>query len=205
MVANWTCVLAELRSKALTHDVVIPEHPIADGRWHGCEVAGGNRGAGAYLLFQHLPHVAIYTNRADSRGPEVWRPDGDRLLPFGHEPRIADALTLLVADVVAGPAKSLRQPAAVEGIRTPASARHSPRQAAVRLLETLLAKGALRTLEIRAQAKDAGISWASVRRAAASLGIVVKRKGFGSNGGWTWQLPKVLNTQDAQDRQLQPR
>jgi hypothetical protein len=48
MTANWTCVLAELRSKALTHGVVIPEHPIADGWWHGCDVAGGNRGTGAY-------------------------------------------------------------------------------------------------------------------------------------------------------------
>jgi hypothetical protein len=56
-------------------------------------------------------------------------------------------------------------------------------------LETLLAKGALCTLEIRAQAKDAGISWASVRRAAASLGIVVTREGFGRNGIWKWHLP----------------
>jgi hypothetical protein len=116
MVANWTCVLAELRSKALTHGVVIPEQPIADGRWHGCDVAGGNRGAGAYLLFQHLPHVAIYTNRGDSRAPEVWRPDGDRLLPFGNEPHIADALALLAADVALRPTEHLRQPAAVEGV-----------------------------------------------------------------------------------------
>ena len=123
MIANWTCVLAELRSKALTHSVVIPEHPIADGRWHGCDVAGGNRGAGAYLLFQHLPHVAIFTNRGDSRGPEVWRPDGDRLLPFGNEPHIADALALLAADVVLRPTEPLRQSAAVEGVPPPTSAR----------------------------------------------------------------------------------
>jgi hypothetical protein len=196
MIANWTCVLAELRSKALTHGVVIPGQPIADGRWHGCNVVGGNRGAGAYLLFQHLPHVAMFTNRADSRGPEVWRPDADRLLPFGNEPWIADALALLVAEVALTPTKRPRRPSVIERAPTPVSVRYKPRQAAVRLLETLLAKGALRTLEIRAQAKDAGISWASVRRAAASLGIVVMREGFGSNGGWTWQLPKVLNEQD---------
>ena len=171
MTANWNGVLAELRSKALTHGVVIPQHPIADGRWHGCDVAGGNRGAGAYLLFEHLPHVAIYTNRGDSRAPEVWRPDGDRLLPFGNEPHIADALALLAADVVLRPTE------------------HNPRQAAARLLETMLAKGARRTLEIRAQAKEAGISWASVRRAGASLGIVVTREGFGRNGIWKWHLP----------------
>jgi len=202
MVANWNGVLAELRSKALTHGVLIPEQPIADGRWHACDVAGGNRGAGAYLLFQHLPHVAIFTNRADSRGPEVWRPDADRLVAFGHEPRIVDALALLATEILLGSTEPVGQPAAVEGALPPASARHSPRQAAVRFLEALLAKGALRTLEIRAQAEDAGLSWASVRRAAGSLGIVVTRKGFGSNGGWAWQLPKVLN---AQDRQLQPR
>src|SRR5438552_17308353 len=143
MIANWTCVLAELRSKALTHGVVIPEHPIADGRWHGCDVAGGNRGAGAYLLFQHLPHVAIYTNRGDSRAPEVWRPDGDRLLPFGTEPHIADAVALLAAEVALTPTKRPRRPPVVERAPPPASVRHNPRQVAVRLLETLLAKGAL--------------------------------------------------------------
>jgi hypothetical protein len=202
MVANWNGVLAELRSKALTRSVVIPEQPIADGRWHGCDVAGGNRGAGAYLLFQHLPHVAIFTNRADSRGPEVWRPDADRLVAYGHEPRIADALAVLAAEVALCRTELLGQPAAMEEALPRASARRNPRQAAVRLLETLLAKGALRTLEIRAQATDAGISWASVRRAAASLDIVVTREGFGCNGSWTWQLPKVLN---AEDRQLQLR
>jgi hypothetical protein len=189
MTANWYGVLAELRSKALTRGVVIPEQPIADGRWHVCDVAGGNRGAGAYLLFQHLPHVAIFTNRADSRGPEVWRPYADRLVAYGHEPRITDALASLAADVVLGPTELLRQPAAVEGALPPGSARQNPRQAGVRFLETLLAKGARPTLEVRAHANDAGISWASVRRAAASLGIVVTREGFGRNGIWKWHLP----------------
>ena len=133
MTANWNGVLAELRSKALTRGVAIPEHPIADGRWHGCDVAGGNRGAGAYLLLQHLPHVAIFTNRADSRGPEVWRPYADRLVAFGHEPRIADALALLATEVLSGSTEPVGQPAAVEGALPPASARHNPRQAAVRL------------------------------------------------------------------------
>lgn len=68
--------------------------------------------------------------------------------------------------------------------------------AAAFLLEAL-ADGLTPTKTVQAEAKDAGVSWASCKRAADNL-RVVKRKGDG--GLWYWKLPNLLN-QVAQDAQ----
>lgn len=68
--------------------------------------------------------------------------------------------------------------------------------AAAFLLEAL-ADGLTPTKTVQAEAKDAGVSWASCKRAAENL-RVVKRKGDG--GLWYWKLPNLLN-QVAQDAQ----
>ena len=68
--------------------------------------------------------------------------------------------------------------------------------AAAFLLEAL-ADGLTPTKTVQAEAKDAGVSWASCKRASDSL-KVVKRKGDG--GLWYWKLPNLLN-QVAQDAQ----
>ncbi len=68
--------------------------------------------------------------------------------------------------------------------------------AAAFLLEAL-ADGLTPTKTVQAEAKDAGVSWASCKRAAENL-KVVKRKGDG--GLWYWKLPNLLN-QVAQDAQ----
>lgn len=72
----------------------------------------------------------------------------------------------------------------------------SARDAARDFLMQLLADGPTPTKTVQAEAKDAGISWATVRRASEEL-TVIKRK---SEGGWYWSLPKLL-TQVAQDAQ----
>jgi hypothetical protein len=41
--------------------------------------------------------------------------------------------------------------------------------------------------QIKADAKAAGCSWATVRRAKDALGIVPEKAGF--EGGWIWRLP----------------
>lgn len=64
------------------------------------------------------------------------------------------------------------------------------------LLEAL-AVGLTPSKTVQAEAKDAGVSWASCKRAADNLGVV-KRKGDG--GLWYWKLPNLL-TQVAQDAQ----
>ena len=53
---------------------------------------------------------------------------------------------------------------------------------------------------VRYEAKQAGLSWATVRRAADKLGVRREKSAF--SGGWQWRLPKVL-TEDAQQPQGQ--
>ena len=56
-------------------------------------------------------------------------------------------------------------------------------------LKELLKDGPAPTKHVEAEAKAAGISWATVRRASTTL-KVKKQK---SNGGWYWSLPGISN------------
>jgi putative DNA primase/helicase len=59
-------------------------------------------------------------------------------------------------------------------------------------LRLLLGPGPRPTTEIEAEAKQAGISWATVRRAKSSLGVLSRRAGgLGEEGYWEWSLPLV--------------
>jgi putative DNA primase/helicase len=76
-----------------------------------------------------------------------------------------------------------------------ASCRDKPvaREEAKDFLKTLLAKGLRRTNAIKADAEDAGLSWATIRRAKDRLGIKARREaitgeGIGSDGQWVWTL-----------------
>jgi len=51
--------------------------------------------------------------------------------------------------------------------------------------------------QVESQAKEAGISYATLRRAKDQLGI--KPKKDGQNGPWVWRLPDLEDAQDAQD------
>ena len=86
---------------------------------------------------------------------------------------------------------------------------------AKRFLAELLENGPLAVNAIKADANGAGYSWATIRRAQKSLGIVPKKEGgrFGSSKQqWLWQLPvesnhgeslKMLkNVEDAQQKKV---
>jgi len=62
--------------------------------------------------------------------------------------------------------------------------------AAQDFLREALSDGPTPTKTLQAECKDAGVSWASVRRASEAIGVV-KRKGDGSV--WYWSLPMLLN------------
>lgn len=64
-------------------------------------------------------------------------------------------------------------------------------------LQEVLQSGITPSKRVQEEAKAAGVSWASARRAADALGI---RKRRGEGGLWYWQLPNLL-TQVAQDAQ----
>jgi putative DNA primase/helicase len=64
---------------------------------------------------------------------------------------------------------------------------------AMELLRDLLSEGSVPAKEVKAEANSAGLTWATVRRAKDRLGITSKREGFGDDGVWVWELPKVHN------------
>jgi len=55
-------------------------------------------------------------------------------------------------------------------------------------LREVLADGPMPVRELRGEAKAAGFSWATIRRAKDALGIKPRREGFGEFGQWTWGL-----------------
>jgi putative DNA primase/helicase len=55
-------------------------------------------------------------------------------------------------------------------------------------LQTLLADGPVLTTEIEKEAKKAGISWSTIRRASEDLKIVARKSGF-EDSQWCWELP----------------
>ena len=62
------------------------------------------------------------------------------------------------------------------------------------LLDLLGGDGEIATVEIKREAQDAGVAWATVRRAQKRLGIKPVRRaesgdGLGGRGRWYWSLP----------------
>jgi hypothetical protein len=57
-------------------------------------------------------------------------------------------------------------------------------------LRDVLAEGPVPSRDVRAQAKEAGLAWRTVRRAQASLGVRATRiGGLGAAGTWYWEMP----------------
>lgn len=84
---------------------------------------------------------------------------------------------------------------AVEGsarelLTDPASDEQSPRDDATEFLRDMLGSGPVPVKTVQEEAKQAGHSWATVRRASDGLAII-KKKG-GMSDGWYWQLPNML-------------
>ncbi len=67
------------------------------------------------------------------------------------------------------------------------------RDDAAEWLTELLANGSLPATDVQREAKDAGFSIATLRRAKAALGVVSRKGDFG--GPWRWSLPAIA--QDA--------
>ena len=64
------------------------------------------------------------------------------------------------------------------------------RDMATQFLRDILRDGAMPTKWIENAAKQAGLSWRTVQRAASDLGVIASRiGGIASDGEWQWQLP----------------
>ncbi len=177
MIANWTVAISALRAKMLNRGLLLPDDPIVNGKWHPC-------GAGWYNLSPALPLMALFHNTSDGQAPSVWQEDENRRMTMAEEQRVRDAAAK----------KPTVSPASRAAVLGDVNGRHGRRvhtalEAAKRLLIHILAVGPVATEEIRAKAGGAGASWASVRRAAALLGVIAERRGFGGSGCWLWRLP----------------
>ena len=72
---------------------------------------------------------------------------------------------------------------------------------AVAFLRDCLAMGEVNARDVFTQARNAGISEASTRRAKIVLGVQSNRIGDGLKGSWQWRLPVQYPPQDAQGAQ----
>jgi hypothetical protein len=68
-----------------------------------------------------------------------------------------------------------------------------------RLLESKLARGAVRAIEIMQLADDEGISLKTFKRAKEALGVV----SFRQNGQWYWDLPIEAEYEECSPEQRQ--
>lgn len=77
--------------------------------------------------------------------------------------------------------------------------RNSPVEEAVDFLKQVLSGGAAKASDVKKEAREAGIADRTLQRARERMGINPQRRGFGGEGGWTWELPK-----DSQPKESQP-
>jgi hypothetical protein len=78
---------------------------------------------------------------------------------------------------------------------------HSERDDAGHWLRQLLRDGRLSPKEIKAQADDAGFSWATIRRAKDRASVRVFKEGFGKDSRWFWELSPQRCAAEGEDAQ----
>ena len=201
MIADWSPALHELQEELRAAGVRIPSSLYIDGKWH--RVRGG-----AYLLTLQEPRMALYC--VDGREPKLWRSDRRTL---SHGQRMA--IDLLVSkcprepvarapapDATAAASYPLREYRGdLNGVGDPRLLRiHNVRPGtavarALEMLDDLLAHGPVRSVEVRAHAKRASMSWATVRRAADVLPVCMMHLGYGGAGAWWWARGTVTPKQ----------
>lgn len=74
--------------------------------------------------------------------------------------------------------------------------RRSARDEAADWLREALAHGPVGAKELQRQAKDAGLSWTTIKRAKRQAGAASKRDGFAPDSGWRWMLTQEDQPQE---------
>ena len=65
-------------------------------------------------------------------------------------------------------------------------------EVAADFLRDLLSRGSVAASRVREEVDAAGLSWATVRRAADEIGVQRHETGFGEGGEWAWTLCRPL-------------
>jgi len=119
-------------------------------------------------------------------------PDGNGFeYSLAQEPLVGwDGLSgqrVLWGDPLFGTARELLNDIELPKDEAPATPK---RDTATQFLRDILKDGAMPTKWIENAAKQAGLSWRTVQRAASDLGVIASRiGGIASDGEWQWQLP----------------
>jgi putative DNA primase/helicase len=137
----------------------------------------------------------------DDETRRLFMPVKNNLAPLGRGLAFRMEQRLLPGDIVASSIAFDREPVdgTADGIlaaNNDSGADKSARSEAVEFLRETLALGPKATTDIKADAEEAGQSWATIKRAKKQIGVLAERKaesadGLGKDGRWYWRLPDL--------------
>lgn len=143
---------------------------------------GAPRAVWGVVKDKENPQRRLFVPLKNNLGPDTeglaYTVEGYRLT--GSDPEISTSRILWENEAITQSADELMRDTSGEG--------HGAIKDAEDFLVDLLRDGWVKTVEIQAAARKAGVSWASVRRAKDDLKVVAKKGTFSS--GWGWELPE---------------
>jgi putative DNA primase/helicase len=169
-----------------------------------------SKGGGQKAINQFIGSIAFIaaarTAYAVMADPEdetrrLFMPVKNNLAPMGKGLAFRMEQRLLPGDIVASSVAFEPEPVAgtADGIlaaNNDSGADKSARSEAVEFLRETLALGPRAATDIKADAEEAGQSWATIKRAKKQIGVLAERKaesgdGLGRDGRWYWRLPDL--------------